>query len=349
MRPVSRRGASSSDRRPGRSRRPADVAASRPAANGDQDDRILRIGVVGAGAVAHRHVGTLAGFDDVAVVAVTDVDTGRAAELAERCDARTYASCEEMVQADALDAVYVCIPPFAHGPPELAAIEAGLPLFIEKPIAIDVPTAETIAAAVRDRGVVTAVGYHWRYLDTVDEARRLVQQTPARLVVGYWLDRIPPPSWWLVRTRSGGQIIEQATHVLDLVRYVVGEVDEVHARASATESSTDIADVTSATLTLRNGALGAMVATCLLPARHRVGLDIFCEGTAIELSEDSLAVSGGERSVRRTAAVDAKALADRAFLDAVKGRPGGIRTPYADALATQRLACAVGRCADDAT
>src|SRR5919204_6095238 len=134
-----------------------------------------------------------------------------------------------MLEREALDALYVCVPPFARGAPELAAIDAGLPLFVEKPVAIDLPTAEAIAGRLERRPVVTCAGYHWRWLDTFERARDLLAANPARLALCSWLDKVPPPAWWLRRGGSGGQTIEQTTHVLDLARALVGEVVEVHA------------------------------------------------------------------------------------------------------------------------
>jgi predicted dehydrogenase len=183
--------------------------------------------MIGAGAVAQRHAAALLGFADAQITAVADVDRRRADALAARCDARAYATFDAMLAREPLDAVYICVPPFAHGPPELAVIAAGLAMFVEKPVAIDVETGQAIAHVAREHGTVTAVGYHWRYLDTVQHARELVRDSTPRLVLGYWLDKTPPAPWWGLRARSGGQIVEQATHVLDLLRFVAGEVSGI--------------------------------------------------------------------------------------------------------------------------
>src|SRR5215211_1154817 len=116
-----------------------------------------RIGFIGAGIIANRHLGNLLGFDDVAVVAVADVAAERAASLAARCGGQPYGDYQEMLARERLDALYVCVPPFAHGAPELAAVEHGLPFFVEKPLAVDLATAETIADGVAARGLVTGV------------------------------------------------------------------------------------------------------------------------------------------------------------------------------------------------
>src|SRR5829696_6290363 len=198
-------------------------------------DQHLRIGLIGAGSVAARHAQALLGFDDVEISAVSDLEASRASQLASRCGARAHGDWQGMLDAHELDAVYICVPPFAHGPPEQAVLERSLPFFVEKPVALDLATAESVAAAVEAQGLTTAVGYHWRYLDIVERARLLLGEQPARLVMGYWLDKVPPPAWWIRRDRSGGQVIEQTTHVLDLIRFLVGEVTEVSALESVSE------------------------------------------------------------------------------------------------------------------
>jgi predicted dehydrogenase len=189
----------------------------------------VRIGMVGAGAVAARHVRTLLAMDGVEVAAVADPALERAKELAAEAGAAAYPNHMELLAAELLDAVYICVPPFAHGAPELAVIDAGLPMFVEKPVAIDQETAAEIAARLAGQPLLTCTGYHWRWLDIFDRAAELLADRPARLVQCSWLDKVPPPPWWLRRDGSGGQTIEQTTHVLDTARGLAGEVTEVHA------------------------------------------------------------------------------------------------------------------------
>jgi predicted dehydrogenase len=192
----------------------------------------VRIGMVGAGAVAARHLRTLLSMDGVEVAGVADPALERARELAGLAGAAAYANHMELLDAERLDAVYICVPPFAHGAPELAVIDAGLPMFVEKPVAIDQETAATVAARLAGRPVTTCTGYHWRWLDIFDRAAELLADRPPRLVQCFWLDKVPPPPWWLRRDGSGGQVIEQTTHVLDTARGLAGEVTEVHAFAA---------------------------------------------------------------------------------------------------------------------
>jgi predicted dehydrogenase len=197
----------------------------------------VRIGMVGAGAVAARHVRNLLAMDGVELAAVADPALGRAKELAAEAGAAAYPDHMELLAAERLDAVYICVPPFAHGGPELAVIDAGLPMFVEKPVAIDQGTAAEIAARLAGRPLLTCTGYHWRWLDIFDRAAELLAARPARLVQCSWLDKVPPPPWWLRRDGSGGQTIEQTTHVLDTARGLAGEVTEVHAFGSRAASN----------------------------------------------------------------------------------------------------------------
>ncbi|MES3098720.1 glycosyltransferase [Sphingomonas faeni] len=315
---------------------------------GDRVER-TRIGFIGAGGIANRHFGVLEQFDDVAIVAVADVDMARATEAAGRFGARAFDDAAAMLAAVDLDALYICVPPFAHGEPERLAIEHTLPFFVEKPVALDLGTAEDIAAAVDRLGLVTAVGYHWRYLDTVDEVKALLSATPARLLSGYWLDSTPPPRWWWKKDASGGQMLEQTTHLVDLARYLVGDVVRVYGQSGHIDRAAfpglDVATTSTAMLTFASGAIANLASTCLLNWNHRVGLHLFGEGLAIELTDRDVMIDIGRgRPVRGTGS-DPVVLEDRDFIDAVRGGENRIRCPYPAALETLRLALAIERSA----
>ena len=315
----------------------------------------VRIGMVGAGAVAARHVRTLLAMDGVEVAGVADPALERARELAGAAGAAAYPNHMELLDAERLDAVYICVPPFAHGAPELAVIDAGLPMFVEKPVAIDQETAATVAARLAERPVLTCTGYHWRWLDIFDRAAELLADRPPRLVQCSWLDKVPPPAWWLRRDGSGGQVIEQTTHVLDTARGLAGEVTEVHAlgtggEAGSTEAAlpaADIHDVSVATLRFASGAVGTVASTCLLPRLHRAGVEVVGDGLSLELSETELVVEvDGERS-GWAAGGDARPRPDADFVAAVRGGPDRIRMPWPEAYRTHLLACAITRSAEE--
>lgn len=311
----------------------------------------VRVGFIGAGGIASRHVSDLLGFADVQVVALADPVRERTQQQAARCNAQVYTDHNEMLDKEKLDALYICVPPFAHGALELAALERRLPFFVEKPLATSWETAQRIAASVAEQQLVTAVGYHWRYLDTTEEAQELLSNNPVRLALGYWLDSTPPPAWWIREEQSGGQMVEQTTHIFDMARLLVGDVTKVYAAGAKLQrpayAAADIFDVSVATLHFASGAIGTMASTCLLGWPHRIGLHLFCEGLAIELSEFEIMSDVGRGRPTRRAEGDPFVREDRAFIDAVQGKPNQIRAPYAEALKSFQLTLAANQSAHE--
>ncbi len=307
-----------------------------------------RIGLVGAGFIAGRHLDALTTIEGVTVAGVADPCVDRAEVLAARAGAAAYAHWADLLDVERLDALWVCVPPHAHGPVEEAAVERGLPLFVEKPLATDLETAERLAGRIDAAGLPTAVGYHWRHLDTLEAARELLADAPARMVLGTWLDKAPRVDWWARQDGSGGQTVEQATHLFDVARVLVGEVEGGWATGSRSpDGPGDVLDVCTAALRFEGGAVGSFANSCLLPRAHRIGVELVAPGLGLWLTEHRLVVTDadGERVVDR--AVDPFEAEDRAFLAAVRGEGDDVRAPYAEALRTHRLAVAVATAAAD--
>lgn len=309
-----------------------------------------RIGFIGVGGIAQRHLGVLEQFEDVELAGFADVDFDRAVDAASRFGARAFANHDDMLAHGSLDAIYICIPPFAHGAAERAVIAKDLPFFVEKPISLDLALAEALAGEIETAGLITAVGYHWRYLDTVDEARRLLEKRPAQLLSGYWLDQTPPPQWWWHKDQSGGQMVEQATHIIDLARYLVGDVTQVFGLAGHSNRDNfpglDVPTVSTASLRFASGAVGNIGSTCLLNWGHRVGLHLFADGMALELTDHDIMVDVGAGRPVRHAEGDPVWREDRDFIDAVRGEPSRIRCSYGEALKTHRVALAINQSAE---
>ncbi|MFI5935489.1 Gfo/Idh/MocA family protein [Actinoplanes sp. NPDC051494] len=307
-----------------------------------------RVGIIGAGGVAQRHARVLSALPDVQVAGVTDVVPEAAQRFAEEFSTRALPDVAALLESG-LDAAYVCVPPFAHGPAERAVIAAGLPIFVEKPISLDLDIAHEIGELIAQREIVSAVGHHWRYLAVVDQARELLAGRAIRLVTGAWLDKVPPVGWWPHKDRSGGPVVEQAAHVLDLARYLAGEVSEVTAIGNGTPPDADGADIdgaTAATLRFASGAVGTLAATCVLGWKERAGLEVYADGLAVAISETGLTIrdADGVREIESDPET-ARVAVDRAFIAAVRGEGDDIRVPYAEATRTHALALAVARSA----
>lgn len=307
----------------------------------------VRVGLVGAGSVGARHARTLAGLPGVELVGLVDAVPGAADALAAELGVPVVEDVDRLL-AHRPDGVWLCVPPFAHGELELAAVAAGVPFFVEKPLATGVAVAEQVAAAVAAAGLPTATGYHWRHLDTVAAARAVCAAHRPRLVDATWLDTVPPPAWWSRRERSGGQVVEQLTHVLDLARLLAGEVAEVRAVAApSTAEDRDVDDATAALLSFASGAVGTVRAACSLPGKLAAGLDVVCDGAAVQLTETALTVTAPDGARQHSAPrIDGRTAVDRAFVDVLAGAaPAAGLVDYAEALRTHRLAVAIAQSA----
>jgi predicted dehydrogenase len=132
---------------------------------------------------------------------------------------------------------------------------------------------------------------------------------------------------------------------------LVGPVDRVYALGARTERpdhpDADVDDVTSAALRFARGAVGSLTATSLLPAKARAGLELVADGVRLELTETSLTVHDQRGHEVHEESGEAKTRVDRAFVDAVRGQGDDVRAPYATALQTHRVACALARSAQD--
>lgn len=312
----------------------------------------MKVATIGAGGIAERHLGVLGAEPEIEIAGHVTTRPRGAQEAAQRWGGRAYTDFTEMLDREEVDAVWVCVPPGAHGAIEHELIERGIPFFVEKPLSVELHTAEEIAQRLDRTGIVAAVGYHMRAMDTLPEVQRTLAENPARMVLGAWHDSTPPPEWWRRQASSGGQMVEQATHLFDLARVLVGEATVIGATATRHERpaypDADVATVSAALLRYETDATGVFTATCLLGGAAAVHVQLVCEGLLITVARDGVTYDTGvdrrEVRVNNDPFVDE----DRAFLSAVRnGDPSLCVCKYRDALVTHRLCCEARRAAGD--
>src|SRR5262245_38314329 len=172
---------------------------------------VIRVGFIGCGGNARGHMRRVREVEGAQIVGVCDVVPELASEAGELTGAEACTDHRALLDRGDLDAVFISIPVFAHGAPELDTIARGLPFLVEKPVALDLATAKEIAAAARTMGVMVAVGYQLRYAGTVDVARERLARQRIGLVIGrYWCNSGSgdPGRWLRQMEKSGGQLVE---------------------------------------------------------------------------------------------------------------------------------------------
>ena len=301
----------------------------------------LKLAFIGAGNVNFGggegpwdHASRLEAMDSIAFVGVADPKVDRAREAVEQRRAgqvggrwthcRAFARWAEMLEQTAPDVVYIGVSPDAHGRPEgdgameIGCVRRGCHVFVEKPLgAGDLDAARAVRDSIRkattSQGPFVAVGYMFRYHRAVERMAALLREHPpvvfsARYCCAY--SEIRKPEWWDVR-KTGGLIVEQATHFVDLARYLCGEVetDTVHAAqlagshplAQLQEMPCDASGqpledgvpaefrpprATTASWRFASGALGSLVHGALLHGRrYESTIEIWADGLRIVLDD----------------------------------------------------------------
>ena len=312
----------------------------------------VRLGFVGTGGIANQHIRNLEKMEGVELAAFCDTDPQRAQKAAsEHAGAKAFSNVDDMFDGVKLDGLYICVPPMAHGEAEFKAIERGLPFLVEKPLGIDTALPEEIGRRVAEKKLLTAVGYHWRYHDAIAEARRALADSEIGMALGYWMGGMPMVPWWRSMAGSGGQFVEQTTHIVDLLRALCGEVTEVYAAYALRVmdrqvEGTDVPDVGTVTLKLASGAVATISNCCLLPVGHHVGLDVYTDRGVLEIRGDELRekTKEGTRAVRNES--NPYFVEDEAFVHALRtGDSSRILSDYADALRTHAVTVAANESA----
>ncbi len=307
----------------------------------------IKIGFIGTGRIAIRHMEKLAKIKDTELACVCDVDGKEAQKVAKVFGTKSYVEYQEMLDKENLQAVYICLPPFAHGDQEILAAEKGINLFVEKPLALSLEKAYQINEVIEKNGVISSVGYVYRYSDIVNRAKKELEKRKIALVSGHYFCPLRHDvPWWRNKNESGGQIVEQTTHIFDLARYLVGEVDKVYGQKfnglMENMENYNLDDASCVNLHFENGAIGSISSACILSHGREWGINLIAKGLKVNLllSSRLLKINNGEEKKIRMD-IDPYQAENEAFVKAIKeDNPKIISSPYSDALKTLKLTLA---------
>ncbi len=220
----------------------------------------MRIGIYGAGQMGSVHARTYAGIDGVTVAGVADADGQRARSGAEAVGAAPYPDLDSLL-AVGLDAVVVAVPNVLHARSAIAALERGVHVFCEKPMAITLDEARRVLQTVERTGRVYQMGFNRRFAPAYAGMRDVlaggvtIYSGTMKMNDG----DMRTPSWFADRTISGGFMYDTGIHLFDMARWQLGPVHTVHclARSSCYPDQDDAVVI----LNFQRGAIVAF-STC---------------------------------------------------------------------------------------
>ncbi|WP_020116691.1 Gfo/Idh/MocA family oxidoreductase [Streptomyces canus] len=263
----------------------------------------MRIGILGLGRIGAFHAETLSGLDAVESLVLTDPFAEAAKSAADRFGGEVVDSPEALLAAG-VDGIVIAAATDAHPGLILAGVEAGIPVFCEKPVAKHMSEGVRVLNAVQGSDVPIQIGYNRRFDTGFVNARAAVQAGELgklHTVRSTTLDPAPPPAAYVAA--SGGIFRDCSVHDFDIIRWVTGrEVVEVYAvggnRGAEYIKEAGDADTTGAILTLDDGTI-AVVSNSRHNARgYDVRMEIhgFTDSIAVGL-EDKLPLRSVEPGV----------------------------------------------------
>jgi predicted dehydrogenase len=323
-------------------------------------ERAVRVGILGAGYIAGVHARSLRKIGHARIEAICALPRAHADALAEGIGGgspRTFSSYERMLDEVPLDALFICLPPYAHSGQLEQAARRGIPVFVEKPIALSVERARSMAVAARKAGIVTQVGYHMRFGAAVRKLKALIDDgtagRPTLFDGRYECNALHGP-WWRDRRKSGGQVFEQAIHLYDLAMHLLGTPSSVSAFTAnlchRTVPGYSVEDTSAASIRFSSGALATICASnCAVPGQWNAPCTVICERLSAYLTshnEATFVFTAGRspRIVKVSSDLDPYVEEDAAFIAAVQGRRPQTAT-IDEGLAGIRLVSGVNRSA----
>jgi predicted dehydrogenase len=319
-------------------------------------NQTTRVGIIGSG-FAEKHVQALNQIQDVEIVAVCSRNEGTARNLINQSNGQnaTYYAFDQylgMLRSEKLDAVYISLPPFLHGEIEIACSEHVKGLFIEKPVALDLETAGKMLDSFQRAESIVSTGYMNRYRTNIQSAKSYFRNDPALLYNGAWCEDMPPPYWWRRRELSGGQLTEQCTHIIDAVRFLSGEIQQVQAlstRGFITDvEDYNVDDAMVMNFMLENGATGSLHTSCFTKSASHAAMGIYLTAASREkvYRFDSHACDltiqhHSSRSEQIVSTDDPILLENQVFINAlISGDSSKILSPFQDAIETLKVSLA---------
>ncbi len=246
---------------------------------GNEQGPLLRHGVIGVGGIGGVHCRIAAASPDVTLVGVADSDPARIEKAATMYGAAPFADWRDMLASGRLDSVAIATPSLLHAHMAIECMEAGLHVFLEKPIALTLADADRVVETARAKKRVLTVGHQYRVHRLHRTTKKLIEDGAIgrpRQILWTWAQHrdekyyshYPWRQNW--KDAGGGVTMHSLSHDLNVLTWLIGAPVEVSALAVNQKHDAETEDIMSASVLFEGGALATITASVNRPQSHVV-------------------------------------------------------------------------------
>ena len=314
-----------------------------------------KVAFIGCGGRNGAHVQKcMENMENIEYVGFCDIDESRAYGYADRTktdpEGKIFRDYRELLANTKPDAIFMAVPPHVHGEIEPAIIEKGIPFLIEKPVALDMATAERIEKLIKEKNLITAAGFQDRYQNLTQIMKDYIKDKKVGLVTGAWYGGIPGVWWWRQMETSGGQVVEQNIHIFGEPLYVncAGARGIVDPEEYGVPGY-NVHDYSSAVIKFKSGVIATIFTACYQRGPGmQSGMNIYCKDAVLEYHlRSSLKITDANGVQEYTRGKEQTGIQDEAFIHAVRtGDRSQILADYSEAVKPLRLTLACNESID---
>lgn len=271
----------------------------------------LKVGIIGCGRISVMHLVSASELEEAELVACCDIKKDRADEVAQKYNIKAYYSYEEMLDNEQLDAVHLCLPHYIHSKVACYAFERGVNVLTEKPMDIDLASAENAVKTAKENGVFFGVILQCRYNNSAQLVKKAVDSGKLGKIISarstltwtrpdeYYLESDWKGTW---DKEGGGVVIDQAIHSIDLVNWIVGsEVGSVScSMANRGHKIVKVEDSAEGLITYKNGVKYGFYCMNNYGCDEPIEIKLYCENGKVTFNYDDAYIEYNDGRVEET-------------------------------------------------
>jgi UDP-N-acetyl-2-amino-2-deoxyglucuronate dehydrogenase len=252
----------------------------------------IRFAIIGCGRISKIHVSVLSQLANAILVAVCDIVEEKAKEYAQKFNCAYYIDYKELLKSNEIDVVNVCTPTYLHAQMVVDAAMAGKHVVTEKPIALTLFDADRMIKVCKKQKVTLFVVKQNRYNPPITKLKEAIEEGRfgkifyCKTTVFWQRDQkyYDEHTWFRTRNMGGGVLINQASHNIDMLCWLMGPVESVFAKVNTFTHRAETEDFGLGMVRFKSGALGVIEATtCVYPKNLEGSVTVFGENGSVKV------------------------------------------------------------------